>query len=359
MAIYASGYTLPSGLDSNSDIKLLQQYLNNAGYQIDTGATGNWDASTDAAWKKYLEAAGVEGAATENPDIAKVEGAPDAYNTVGLVKAYQRTYGLDETGVWDDATKAKYNENRSLSVMNDELRKYYEDTLAGYNLPTVDKEALQSEIAKYLRPAYDQAIANRKKATEENRALTDIDAYSRGMGASTWVTDAKNRMSGEEASDVSNMESNYAAALTQALLEQLNTNKAQELTAKNNAYTMALQLYNLAQAQRQGQTSSASYGGGGGYGGGGYSYSSGGSSSSGSSRSSSSSSSSGNTWPSMEAVHSAVTKSAAKSNPKDSVAARGSAARDLVTAQASLAKQAAASGDRKTAQYYSHWRPAR
>lgn len=285
MANYSKGYTPPSGLNSAADVRLLQQYLKNAGYQIGAGPTGVWDAGTNGAYQKYLAAAkGALPAGTDkkppeasNPDLAAVAGAPEAYNTVGLVKAYQRMYGLDETGAWDEATKAKYNENRKLAVMNDELKRYYEDTLAGYDLPTTDKTALQKEIAGYLRPAYDQAIAERKKATAQNQAAVDVDAYSRGMGPSTWVTDAKARQMDSEADDVTNMENNYAASLTQALLEQLNANKTQELTAKNNAYTMALKLYELAQAQRAAMAPQSSYSGGGG-GGGGYSYSSGSSS---------------------------------------------------------------------------------
>lgn len=364
MANYSKGYTPPSGLNSTADVRLLQQYLKNAGYQIGAGPTGVWDAGTNGAYQNYLAAAkGALPAGTDkkppeasNPDLAAVAGAPDAYNTVGLVKAYQRMYGLDETGAWDEATKAKYNENRKLAVMNDELKRYYEDTLAGYDLPTTDKAALQKEIAGYLRPAYDQAIAERKKATAQNQAAVDVDAYSRGMGPSTWVTDAKTRQLDSEADDVANMENNYAASLTQALLEQLNANKTQELTAKNNAYTMALKLYELAQAQRAAMAPQSSYSGGGG--GGYYVVQPTGSSGRRSSSGSSGSSSGGTYFPSMEEVHSQATSNAMKST-SNKVDARGTAARDMYDAQRKLAKDAASSGNKSAAQYYSHWRPSR
>lgn len=355
MAAYSNGYALPTGMNSKGDVKLLQEYLSNAGYTIEGGATGDWNASTDAAYKQYLADAGVEGAATDNPDIAMVEGAPEAYNTVGLVKAYQRINGLEETGKWDAATATKYNQNMAATTMNDELRRYYEEALANYDLPSVNKEELRKEIETYLRPAYDQAIQNRKKATEENRALTDVDAYSRGMGSSTWVTDAKNRMSTSEASDVANMESDYAAALSQALLNQLNTNKAQELTAKNNAYNIALQLYQMAQNAKATAAASGGYsgGGGGGYGGGGYS--SGGSSSGRSSSDGSSSSSSD--WPNMDEKYDQYYSLEKAANPGDHAAAVHAASMALSQIQSNAEKKAAAAGDTAKQQYYATWEP--
>lgn len=152
----------------------------------------------------------------------------------------------------------------ALPSMNPELLKYYNEVLASYDLPTVSSDELQSQIAAMLRPAYEQAIANRKEATNENRALIDVDAYSRGMGPSTWATDAKGRLEGKESADVANLESNYSAALAEALLKQLNENRAMSMNAKNNAYTMALKLYQLAEAQREREESSYSGGGGGG-----------------------------------------------------------------------------------------------
>ena len=103
--------------------------------------------------------------------------------------------------------------------------------------------------------------------------MIDVDAYSRGMGSSTWVTDAKQRLQDAEADDIAQMEANYQAGLNEAVLNQYNLAVAQSLAAQNNAYALAKDLYSLAQNARAGVGSVSSFGGGyGGGGGGGYSY---------------------------------------------------------------------------------------
>jgi hypothetical protein len=77
------------------------------------------------------------------------------------------------------------------------------------------QESLASQISAYLRPYVDKSIADRKSTTTANRAGIDIDAASRGMGASTWVTDAKQRETNAEASDIAGLESDYAANLAE------------------------------------------------------------------------------------------------------------------------------------------------
>ena len=79
----------------------------------------------------------------------------------------------------------------------------------GYTMPT--QTELSAQIAEYLRPQYDSDISSRKAQTTQNRAAIDIDAASRGMGASTWVTDAKTRQMNSEAADIANLESNYGS----------------------------------------------------------------------------------------------------------------------------------------------------
>ena len=147
--------------------------------------------------------------------------------------------------------------------------------LEGYNLPTTDMDEIKSYVESYLRTAYDQSIENRRKQTEADRAMIDLDAYSRGMGSSTWVTDAKQRLQDAEADDIANMEANYQAGLNEAVLNQYNLAVAQGLAAQNNAYDLAKDLYSLGQNAKAGVgsvSSSGGSGGGGGGGGGGYSY---------------------------------------------------------------------------------------
>ena len=147
--------------------------------------------------------------------------------------------------------------------------------LEGYNLPTTDMDEIKSYVESYLRTAYDQSIENRRKQTEADRAMIDLDAYSRGMGSSTWVTDAKQRLQDAEADDIAKMEANYQAGLNEAVLNQYNQAVAQGLAAQNNAYDLAKDLYSLGQNAKAGVgsvSSSGGSGGGGGGGGGGYSY---------------------------------------------------------------------------------------
>lgn len=108
---------------------------------------------------------------------------------------------------------------------------------------------LKSAIAKALRPSYDKAIANRNKTAATNRAAIDADAAARGIGASTWVTDVKNRQNDAAAADIANLESDYSAKLYENLLSRLSDQENKKLTvdqfnaqAKQNALAQALSL---------------------------------------------------------------------------------------------------------------------
>ena len=60
-----------------------------------------------------------------------------------------------------------------------------------YNAKSEDE--IRSSVSAWLRPSYEQAITTRKEQTLTNKANLDADAIARGMGASTYVTDVKNR----------------------------------------------------------------------------------------------------------------------------------------------------------------------
>lgn len=90
--------------------------------------------------------------------------------------------------------------------------------------------ALKSVLAKALRPDYDKAIENRRGTAATNRAAIDTDAAARGMGSSTWVTDAKNRQNNAMAADIANLEGDYSSKLYQSLLERLTDQEAKKLT---------------------------------------------------------------------------------------------------------------------------------
>ena len=215
--------------------------------------TGTWGAAEQAAYDTY--------------------GALP-YKTEQAIKDYQLSRGIEDTGVWDDATKLAYRGDLAAKGSVSDWSDLAKMVLEGYNLPTTDKDEIKSYVESYLRTAYDQSIENRRKQTEADRAMIDLDAYSRGMGGSTWVTDAKQRLQDAEADDIAKMEANYQAGLNEAVLNQYNQAVAQGLAAQNNAYDLAKDLYSLGQNAKAGVGSVSSSGSsGGGGGGGGYSYS--------------------------------------------------------------------------------------
>ena len=191
------------------------------------------------------------------------------YKTEQAIKDYQLSRGIEDTGVWDDATKLAYRGDLAAQGSVNDWSDLAKMVLSGYKLPTTDKDEIRSYVESYLRSAYDQSIEDRRRQTEKNRAMIDLDAYSRGMGGSTWVTDAKQRLQDAEADDIAKMEANYQAGLNEAVLNQYNQAVAQGLAAQNNAYDLAKDLYSLGQNARAGVGAVASSGGGGG--GGGYS----------------------------------------------------------------------------------------
>lgn len=216
--------------------------------------TGTWGAAEQAAYDTYGSL---------------------PYKTEQAIKDYQLSRGIEDTGVWDDATKLAYRGDLAAKGSVNDWSDLAKMVLEGYNLPTTDKDEIKSYVESYLRTAYDQSIENRRKQTEADRAMIDLDAYSRGMGGSTWVTDAKQRLQDAEADDIAKMEANYQAGLNEAVLNQYNQAVAQGLAAQNNAYDLAKDLYSLGQNAKAGVgsvSSSGSGGGGGGGGGGGYSY---------------------------------------------------------------------------------------
>ena len=119
---------------------------------------------------------------------------------------------------------------------------------------TRDEAEIRSSVAAWLRPSYDQAIANRQEQTRANKANLDADAIARGMGASTYVTDVKNRQQNAEASDIASLESDYGATLAKYVLHGVDSeqnraleaekfNAEQRQSAYDQAYSAALALY--------------------------------------------------------------------------------------------------------------------
>ena len=146
-----------------------------------------------------------------------------------------------------------------------EMLAYYTPVTVNYEPMTV--ETLRARLIDWLRPAYDKAIGLRREQTERERARIDADAYARGMGSSTYVTDVKSNSARAESRDISDLEASYGATLAEHLyaavqkeadrsLEVDQFNAEQWNNAKEKAFDAATKLYATYQA--------SSYGGGGG-----------------------------------------------------------------------------------------------
>lgn len=99
------------------------------------------------------------------------------------------------------------NENSGTGSSSDSFEDYYTrllETLHGYGvaltLPTL--EELYSQLEQFLRPAVDSAIDNRREHGETTLAELDADAYSRGMGGSTYLSGMKRREYDAVAADI-------------------------------------------------------------------------------------------------------------------------------------------------------------
>ena len=132
---------------------------------------------------------------------------------------------------------------------------------------TRDEAEIRSSVAEWLRPSYDQAIANRQEQTRANKANLDADAIARGMGKSTYVSDVKNRQQNAEASDIASLEADYGSNLAKYVLDGVDSeqdraleaekfNAQQRQSAYDQAYSAALALY--AQYKKSGGKSGQS-----------------------------------------------------------------------------------------------------
>lgn len=152
-----------------------------------------------------------------------------------------------------------------LSGYIDSMYARYAPQEAEYDAKSEDE--IRSSVAQWLRPSYDQAIANRQEQTLKNKANLDADAIARGMGASTYVTDVKNRQQNNEASDIATLEADYGSTLAKYVLDGVDSendrkleaeefNAEQRQSAYDQAYSAALVLF--AQYKKSGGSSKKS-----------------------------------------------------------------------------------------------------
>lgn len=141
------------------------------------------------------------------------------------------------------------------SLFADMLSRYLPETVSYTPLNT---EEIKSMLVEWLRPAYEQAIHRRREQTDRANAELDADAWARGMGSSTFVTDVKDRAFAREARDVDDLESDYASTLAGHLYDALKSGQEQKFAidrfnaeqtneARKAALDAAMTLYRVYQ----------------------------------------------------------------------------------------------------------------
>jgi peptidoglycan hydrolase-like protein with peptidoglycan-binding domain len=223
---YLTGFTPPAGATSGADVANLQRGLNAMGANLIVD--GVYGPKTQAAYIGLSGTSGASGAA----------------------------------GRWADGVYA----------FMQGIQPLFSSSYVGYT-PQSDA-SIRAQLRDALRPGVDAAIERRRELTEENMAELDTDAWARGMGRSTYVTDMKDRQMDEEAEDIAEMEAAYSAALAQAFMQAQQDERARALQAQlynagqqasvnQLAFSTAQDLYGqyAAQAQAAQKASSRSSGG--------------------------------------------------------------------------------------------------
>ena len=156
-------------------------------------------------------------------------------------------------------TGSKPKQTNPVTPSGDALNRFIKQMYAQFAPQEVtydarSEEEIRDSIAAWLQPSYDQAVSERKEQTLVNNASLDVDAISRGMGASTYLSDVKNRQMSAEANDVASLRSDYGATLAknvydgvsaenEHVLEVNEFNAQQRQEAYELAYQAALVLY--------------------------------------------------------------------------------------------------------------------
>lgn len=122
---------------------------------------------------------------------------------------------------------------------NEEFQGIYDSILASMG----DDDTLKANIEAALKPMYDQSVQQLQQQRIANNAAIDVDAASRGMGNSTWVTDAKLRQLRGESDQLASLNANYNNQLYSALLDAIKDRD-------DKAYNQAMQWW---QINRQGK----------------------------------------------------------------------------------------------------------
>lgn len=119
----------------------------------------------------------------------------------------------DYRGRWDGGnTGGGFNDGPNMGKRYNDpgtMPREYRETRA----PMTREEELRHNIESALRPLYDESIAQLEAQRLAQNAAIDVDAYSRGMGGSTWVTDAKLQALRGINANIASLEADYNTKL--------------------------------------------------------------------------------------------------------------------------------------------------
>lgn len=123
--------------------------------------------------------------------------------------------------------------------------KEFQDIYNGIIASMGTDDQLKANLEAALRPLYEQSLEQLQQRRRENNAAIDVDAASRGMGNSTWVTDAKLRQLKDIEGNIATLDANYNNQLFGQLQDAIKDRDA-------NAYNQAMQWWNIGQKGKGG-----------------------------------------------------------------------------------------------------------
>lgn len=122
-------------------------------------------------------------------------------------------------------------------IINAAYKRTYESsapqavTFNKINVADETLEGLTSRVKAALNPMYDSAIEDRMQSSVQARAGYDADAFSRGMGASTWLTDVKAREGRAAASDITRLNASFGGTVAENATAQFQNYLGNKLQA--------------------------------------------------------------------------------------------------------------------------------
>lgn len=141
-----------------------------------------------------------------------------------------------------------------LTALYDQLKTLLLPDTSKIDYQPKSRAELRAGLEESLMPTYQAAVRERQQNTQRTNASVDADAAARGIGASTYGTDVKNRNYGTEANDIATMRGNYNSTLANNLNSMMSDqedrklsadqyNKSAESGTLSNALSMALSNY--------------------------------------------------------------------------------------------------------------------